>query len=362
MPRKRKPENRGLPTRWRRLRGKYYFDVPPGLEHAWDGKRLFPLGATLAEAHRTWADRIGDPIEAGSTVADMLDRYLAEVVPGKSVRTQEENRRAINRLRAVFGKLPLSDVVPRHVYQYVDKRDAKTAAHREIEVLSHAYTKAVSWGWLDRHPFRGEVRLDSESTGDRYVEDWEIVAALSLPSLRRSGSVLMMQAYIRIKLLTGLRRGDLLRLRTADLHDDGIHVQPQKTEKTTGARRIFTWSDGLRAAVDDALSVRPVDISPFLFCNRKGESYYNAETGRANGWESIWRRFMDRVLAETALAQRFTDLELRAKAGSDAESLERAQALLAHASSATTRKHYRRRPEVVAPGRGVNLPGNGGRK
>lgn len=34
---------------------------------------------------------------------------------------------------------------------------AKTAAKREIEVLSHAYTKAVEWGYLDSHPFRGEL-------------------------------------------------------------------------------------------------------------------------------------------------------------------------------------------------------------
>ncbi len=63
----------------------------------------------------------------------------------------------------------------------------------------------------------------------------------------------------------------------------------------------------------------------------------------------MWARFMDRLLAETKVTERFTEHDLRAKAGSDAETLEQAQALLAHASPATTKRIYRRKAEVVAP-------------
>ncbi|WGS51135.1 hypothetical protein LFL96_06430 [Paraburkholderia sp. D15] len=91
-------------------------------------------------------------------------------------------------------------------------------------MVSHAYTKAVQSGYLDRHPFKGEVRLDGEKARTRYVEDWEIVEYLSIDSRRKKGSVLAVQAYKRIKLLTGMRRGDLLRLTMSDLLDDGIHV------------------------------------------------------------------------------------------------------------------------------------------
>lgn len=43
----------------------------------------------------------------------------------------------------------------------------------------------------------------------------------------------------------------------------------------------------------------------------------------------------------------FTEHDLRAKVGSDAESLERAQQLLTHASASTTKRIYRRKPEIV---------------
>ena len=46
--------------------------------------------------------------------------------------------------------------------------------------------------------------------------------------------------------------------------------------------------------------------------------------------------------------ERFTENDLRAKVGSDAESLELARKMLRHsAKSGTTQKHYRRKDEVI---------------
>jgi integrase len=236
-----------------------------------------------------------------------------------------------------------------HVYQYIDKRGGTTGARREIEILSHAFTKAVEWGYIHKHPFKGEVRLKGEKPRTRYVEDWEIVECLSLSSKRKVGSVLAIQAYIRVKLLTGMRLGDMLRLTMSDFQDDGIHVTPGKTESTTGQRMIIKWSDELRAAVAMAKAVRPVKISPFLFCQRRGEGYFNEDTGRAGGWESLWRGFMARVLAETKVEQRFTEHDLRAKCASDAQTLEHAQQLLSHADSKITQRVYRRKAQLVEP-------------
>jgi integrase len=348
MPVPRKKENKGLPSRWRFQHGAYYFKVPTGLESSWDGKQLFRLGKTLPEAYRTWADRLGS-IDDAKTVAELLDRYALEVVPQKKVTTQAQNAVAIKRLRAVLGAVPLLGLKPRHVYQYVDKRAAKVAAHREIEILSHAYTKAVQWGYLDRHPFKGEVRLDGEKARTRYVEDWEIVECLSIDSRRKKGSVLAVQAYMRIKLLTGMRRGDLLRLTMSDLLDDGIHVTPGKTEDTTAKRIIYEWTDQLREYVAAAKAVRPVSISPYLFCNMRGECYFDEDSGRAGGWDTMWRNFMTRVLKETNLKEHFTEHDMRAKCASDAETLEHAQALLTHADAKLTQRVYRRKPERVKP-------------
>lgn len=350
MPRKRNKENMGLPARWKSEHGAYFYQVPPGMEDRWDGKKKFRLGASLPDAYKEWAKRL-EVVTPAKTIGALLDRYAIEVVPTKAARTQVENNRAIRNLRGVFGGVTITSLRPQNIYQYVEARKkTRVAANRAVDVLSHAFTKAVQWGLIDRHPFKGEVRLEGEKPRTRYVEDWELIEVLALDSKRKKGSVLMLQAYIRLKLLTGLRRGDLLRLRAADMKNtDGMHVTPHKTENSTGKKQIYEWTAELHSAVDIALDVRPVDISPWVFCTRKGEGYINEEKGTASGWDSVWQRFMDRVEAETGVTERFTEHDLRAKCASDADTLEHARALLAHADSKVTDRIYRRKPERVMP-------------
>jgi integrase len=206
---------------------------------------LFRLGSKLHEAYQVWSDRLGAQANIRS-IGDLLDRYALEVVPKKAVASQIGNQSQLKKVREVFGAMPLLPFRPQLVYQYVDARSrkkkdpetgkvtgGKIAAHREIELLSHAYTKAVEWGYIDKHPFKGEVRLQGEPSRERYVEDWEVIEALSLESRRRSGSVSMIHAYVRLKLLTGMAQGDLLRLRLDEnIRDDGIHNQRHKTKSS----------------------------------------------------------------------------------------------------------------------------------
>jgi integrase len=363
MPHKRRPENRGLPARWQLTHGAYYYRVKPGLEALWDGKRRFLLGHSLPDAYKVWAERVGRDDKA-QTIAQLLDRYALQVIPAKAPTTRAGNLISVGRLREVFGDLPVAgSIKPQTVYQYVDKCSVKRkdpatgrvtggviTAHRDVEVLSHAFTKAVEWGYIDRHPFKGEVRLEGEAPRTRLVEDWEVIECLALSTKRKKGSVLAVQASMRIKLVTGMARSDLLRLRPSfDFKEDGIHIQRHKTAKSTGKRTIYEWTPELRAGVAMALAARPVDLAPWLFCNRQGECYIDEEKGTANGWDSMWGRFMERVLAETKVTERFTEHDLRAKCASDAGSLEHARALLSHADDRMTKRAYRRAPERVRP-------------
>lgn len=337
-----------MPKRWQFTHGAYYYRVPPGAAVHWDGKARFRLGATLPEAYKTWAERIAKP-DAVRTIGALLDRYALQVVPAKAVKTQESNGYALKKLRPVFASMALTSLKPHHVYKYFDERTAKTAAHREIEVLSHAFTKAVEWGLIEKHPFKDQVRLDGARAlkhRDRYVEDWEIIECLNLKPVRKKGSVLMCQAYIRLKLLTGMSKGDMLRLRLGEhLRDDGIHVQRHKT-KTRPTIYEYSQVPERREAVEQCKRVRPA-LSPFLFCTREGKGYLDEATGSTSGFNSMWQHFMARVLAETKVTKRFTEHDLRAKAGSDAATLERARALLQHADAKTTQAIYRRKPERV---------------
>jgi hypothetical protein len=97
------------------------------------------------------------------------------------------------------------------------------------------------------------------------------------------------------------------------------------------AEHVLAWKH-LRRCFD--VHMQPAG-PPWLFCTRRGESYVKPN-GTANGWDSLWQRFMAKVLKQTQVGERFTEHDLRAKCASDAPSLERAQQLLAHADKALT--------------------------
>jgi integrase len=67
-------------------------------------------------------------------------------------------------------------------------------------------------------------------------QDGEIIECLNLScGPRRRGSVLSVQAYIKLKMLTGMARSDLLRLTVSNLREDGIRIQRHKTKDTPGS-------------------------------------------------------------------------------------------------------------------------------
>ena len=358
MPKPRNKKNRGLPKRWRFKNGAYRYLVPPGMEDQWDGKKEFTLGKTLPDAYRVWADRLAELGDI-TTVSDLMDRYLLEVVPTKSFKSQESNQLAIRRLKPVFGMMRPSEVQPAHAYKYADlvtKAHGRTSAKHDIQCLSHLLTKAVEWGVINRNPLLGQVRIKGTGPRDRLVEDWEIDEALAIESSYRG--VLVANVYIRFKLMTGLRRGDILRLKLSNLKEDGIHVLLNKTKQSTGKRLIIEWDQegDMRALSDEILRIPPRRIGDApLFGTRRGKSYIDYQ-GRCNAFDSLWQRFMDKVLAETKVAERFQERDLRAKVASDSDSLVEASERLGHADTAITQRVYRRKPVRIQPlkkGRGT---------
>lgn len=340
-PKPRLSANKGLPAGWRLKHGAYYYRPPINNRDLWDGKTEYRLGKTLSEAYRTWADRL-EVYSDAKNMGDLLDRYALEVIPLKAPKTQDSNHISIRKLKAVFGEMPIEAVKPKHVYKFKDLRgkQGKTAANRDIEVLSHAFSKAIEWGFTEIHPIKGKVRKFSTPPRTRYVEDWEVREALKVASP-------FIAAYIRLKLLTGLRRGDLLSPKVSDLKEDGIHVTPRKTASTTGKKMIIECTEELQSAIEEVMGLRKKVLSIWLFHTNRGQPYLK-ENGTANGFDSIWQRFVANAISKTNLKSKFTEHDLRAKVASDI-GIEHAQKLLGHSSSEITERIYRRKPEIIKP-------------
>lgn len=302
------------------------------------------------EARDAWV-RITTGKAADGTVAELLDAFYehceAMVREGKRAkRTLEDNDAERRVLKLTFGRMHYGAVTSKHCASYLRKRTDKNGkpapirANRELAFMSSAY----SWGMgedrfdIKSNPCYG-VRRNTETPRDRYVETAEVrtfTSAAYCPAWLR--------CWVLLKRLTALRQGDMLRINDAHLTDRGIKVQIGKT----GQHRIIRWSWALRTVITAAQSLReplPENVELIaprpLFPGRYGSGL------SMSGFKSAWQRAMAAHAA--AGHARFWEHDIRAKSGSDAENDQRAQDLLGHETTKTTRRHYRRGPSKVRP-------------
>ncbi|AZS50050.1 hypothetical protein DM558_04335 [Entomomonas moraniae] len=329
-------------VRWKK--GAWRYRVPRWVTEEqrktiFNGKQEVTLSKNQSEALLKYADIIqalSDKEQPVITMNDLITRYLSEVTPTKALNTQKLDVISIRRLRAVFGEVSVINFETPWIFKYKDKnKDRRKSTNNDLAVLSHLFSKAIEWGVIknEQHPMRGLNIKFSMKPRDRYVENWELEEFLSVCSP-------FIKAYVKLKLATGLRQGDLLRLRESDLMDDGIHAVHQKTGKKT----IYSWNDDRKEAVNECLSIRPT-ISDYVFCNRDGNSY--SDGSKASGFTSIWQRYMKKALLTTNLKERFTEHDLRAKVATDSENIEQARRRLGHSSSTLTKKVYDRKAEIT---------------
>ena len=326
-------------VRWKN--GAWRYRVPRWVDDAtvcrvFGGRREVTLGATVGEASAEYARllRALNVSRQVSTLGQLMDRYVAEIVPGKKAATQRSNVASIARLRAVFGQIPVDGFQSPWAYRYRNKNAHRiTTANRDLEVLSHLFSMAIEWGLLpnDKHPLRGLRVKKRNPPRRRYVTDDELQRAMALASP-------FLQAYIGLKLATGLRKGDMLRLRLDDATAEGLRAVHTKTGRGT----LYRWNPERRAAWDACLRARPRHFPRQLFLTRDGRPYI-AEDGTTTSFDSVWQRFMAKVVA--AGVERFTEHDLRAKVASDAGDIETARKRLGHTSAATTRRIYDRKDE-----------------
>lgn len=321
---KPRKHRKDLPPRVYHSHGAYYFVDAASKWH--------PLGKDCGAAMQKWAALV-QPAIGRQRLGAVMDAYIKEQLPSRKPRTQEDYLASLALLRPVFGGMWPEDVEPRHIYTYMRLRAAPVRANRDIAVLSNVMHQAIRMGLLNANPCK-QVRRNEEHPRTREVLDSEIAAFLPhCPP--------WLQAYLRLKLLTGLRQGDMLAIRLDQLRDDGLFVQTGKR----GKRLLFTWTDSLRAAVDTIKALRHRITSLYLF-----NSPRNGTALTRSAFKSAWARAITGALAAGSLKESFAENDLRAKVASEAVELgQNATAMLGHSSDAVTKRHYERGTRKIEP-------------
>jgi integrase len=220
-----------------------------------DGReRRFTLGGFpewSAAAAREEAKRLKRAIDGGAdpvganqesraapTVADLCARFEQDYIPRKRSSTQRVYRQQIaSDILPALGNAKVAAVSHSDVDAFHHRLSgrAPTHANRTLAVLSKMFSLAVRWGWRTDNPCRG-VERNQENKRHRYLSGAEL-ARLSV-ALAEARDVDAANA-VRLLLLTGARRGELLAARWTDIDLEArVWTKPGSTTKQKTLHRV----------------------------------------------------------------------------------------------------------------------------
>lgn len=337
----RKATTKGaIPKLRARKRGKvtYYF-----YDHGKVGDKRIeePLGTDRGLALKRWAEIEREhtlPPRIALSFKQVGDRYMAEAVPLKAPRTQDDNRKEYAKLLEFFNDppAPLEAIEPVSVRQYLNWRGqtAKTRANREKALLSSIWNFARNKGYTALpNPCAG-IRGFKESGRDAYVEDDQFA------DIWQAADVCLRDA-MDLAYLTGQRPADVLGLSDADVRDGVLYLRQRKT-----GQKLRIGVEGDLADLLERIAARKAG------CKVQSQRLIVNEHGRAIGVHAMGLRWNKACAAAGVSGLQFRDL--RAKAATDkaegAGDIRQAQKQLGHTSVKTTERYTRnRRGEKVTP-------------
>ena len=188
------------------------------------GVLTLPQARNLARTALVDAKTGADPVEKrrkarhGETVKDFAAIYLERHAKKRKKSWTEDARRLNRYILPAFGSKKLADVKRADVARLHSAiGDTKPyEANRVVEVVAILFTKAVEWGALDEAAPNPAARIQPfrEKSRDRWVTPDELPRLVEAIDADPN---LYVRAALKLYLLTGLRKNELLGLRWKDV-------------------------------------------------------------------------------------------------------------------------------------------------
>ncbi len=275
-------------------------------------------------------------LRARQTVLEFADTYKKTVA--KKPLTKDSDESILDKwILPLLGSVAIADIGREHAQQlhtFVTDAGFKIRANRSYALLSHMVTEAARRGLRDAPLPRGVITKNEEKPRERYLspaetaELWKALTAMQ-GTASRPGTHADAAAALKVILLTGCRKREVLNLSWAEVDKDGACLR--LADSKTGRRVVqlsptaLSLLEARRPAKDDA------GASLFVFPRHDGEAPI-ADCKRA--WAAA-------IKAAKLPELRVHDLRhSHAAAGITAGlSLPEIGRLLGHKSSATTARY-----------------------
>ena len=179
------------------------------------------------------------------TVTDLWAEYEKIHFPTLSLRSQTDQRGMwTNYILSELATVAVRDLSSRQIDRLHAKISEKTTtrANRVLEVLRKALNLAIRWEWIEKNPADG-FRRNAEHSRESFLTPAEyerVFTALENMQNQKAADA------IRLLILTGARRGEVLGLEWEDLNlEQGIWNRPPHKSKDRKRKRIPLSNEAL---------------------------------------------------------------------------------------------------------------------
>ena len=247
---------------------------PAALMNVEDG-RTRALALRMGGAPRTAEGRSGVPLFRDFVLDEWLPAYRRRCALSSC---QFANRVLERQLIPAFGRLPLDAIRRIDVERWFNaySRNAPGGANKALEILGQIMNAALAAGQVETAPAKG-IAKNPRRKLTRFLSAEEIETLHCVldrlvgerPSRRQQADV------IRLLLLTGCRKGEILKLQWSEVDGDRLNLADTKT----GPRRVW-----LSQAAQAIPARQPRAASPYVFPSPRHPDKPPSDT------LSLWRR------------------------------------------------------------------------
>lgn len=235
-------------------------------------------------ASAVMGDRAKSNIPADLTVVELVARFVgwAKLRYARSPNELSAFAVATKRLLRLHADTPVHDFGPLSLQAVRSAMIADDLCRNVVNAAVHRIRRIWRWGVrneiIDESLWRAMCSVPALAEGEEYVRESEPVAPARWRQVR---AVLrhapeMVRTMVKLQILTGMRPGEVVRLRPADIQmskTGWLYRPPKHKTKSKGKQRVIQIGPRARALLDPLL---PDDAETYIFNPRYSLADYNA--------------------------------------------------------------------------------------